>query len=222
MAVEQQTPPAADPTPSLMDAPPAGDPPAGDPPKDDQQQQQDDQQQDDQQQDDQQQDDQQQDDQQQDDQPIEYTDFTVPEGVELDTETLDELKALGVDKKLSQEDAQKLVDLGVKLQQKNAQAFADAVVEARAGWREAAIADPEFGGKNLSANLPIAVQARDKFGTPELKTLLDESGLGDHPEVIRFFYRVGKATGDHDFVKPGNSVDAPVSFYDHPTSKPTR
>ena len=154
-----------------------------------------------------------------DDQAIEYTDFTVPEGVELDTEVLDELKALGVDKKLSQEEAQSLVDLGVKLQQKNAQAFADAVVSARAEWRNAAIADPEFGGKDLSANMPIAVGARDKFGTPELKTLLDESGLGDHPEVIRFFYRVGKATGEHDFVKSGSGVTAPVSFYDHPTSK---
>ena len=103
--------------------------------------------------------------------------------------------------------------------EKNAQAFADAVVSARAEWRNAAIADPEFGGKDLSANMPIAVGARDKFGTPELKTLLDESGLGEHPEVIRFFYRVGKATGEHDFVKSGSGVTAPVSFYDHPTSK---
>jgi len=219
MAVEGEAPAAVEPTPSLMDAtpagdppvadppagdppadPPAGDPPAGDPPADPPAEGEGE-------------------GEGEEDTPIEYTDFTLPEGMELDTELVDEIKALGVEKKLSQEETQRIVDMGVKLQQKNAEALSNAVVEARAGWRDQAISDPEFGGNSLAANMPIAVGAREKFGTPELKTLLDESGLGDHPEVIRFFYRVGKATGEHDFVKPGTSVAPGQSFYDHPTSK---
>ena len=153
------------------------------------------------------------------DAPVEYTDFTLPEGMELDTELVDEIKALGVEKKLSQEETQRIVDMGVKLQQKNAEALSNAVVETRAAWREQAISDPEFGGNSLAANMPIAVGAREQFGTPELKTLRGESGLGYHREAIRFFYRGGKATGEHDFVKPGTSVAPGQSFYDHPTSK---
>jgi hypothetical protein len=31
------------------------------------------------------------------------------------------------------------------------------------------------------------------FASPELQKLLDDTGLGDHPEVIRYFYRVSTA-----------------------------
>jgi hypothetical protein len=40
------------------------------------------------------------------------------------------------------------------------------------------------------------------FGTPELRTLLNESGLGNHPEVIRMMYRAGKAISEDRFVAP--------------------
>lgn len=150
--------------------------------------------------------------------PIEYTDFIAPEGVELDAEVLGELKELGKANGWTQEQAQAIVDLGNKMQTKFAETFAESVVAARAEWREQTTTDPEFGGKNLQPNLAIARQARETFGTPALKELLDQSGLGDHPEVVRFFYKVGKATSEHDFVVSGKPSQ-PASFYDHPTSK---
>ena len=45
-----------------------------------------------------------------------------------------------------------------------------------------------------------------KFGTDALKSLLTESGLGNHPEVIRFMYRAGKAISEDSYV--GNSEGA--------------
>ena len=59
-------------------------------------------------------------------------------------------------------------------------------------WAEQAKADPEFGGANLDANLGVAKQALATFGTPALVKMLDETGLGNHPEIIRAFVRAGQ------------------------------
>lgn len=154
--------------------------------------------------------------------PEAYDDFNLPEGVELDAAIADEFKAAAKELNLSQAKAQQLVDLGTKM----SQSWTDRAIEAfdarATGWREAAMADAEFGGQKLNETLPVAVKAREQFGTPELKTLLDEFRLGDHPEVIRFFYRVGKATSEDSFVqqgKPGGDKSAADLLYDHPTSK---
>ena len=38
------------------------------------------------------------------------------------------------------------------------------------------------------------------FGTPELRDVLNMTGLGNHPEIIRAFYRAGKAISEDAFV----------------------
>ena len=48
-----------------------------------------------------------------------------------------------------------------------------------------------------------AVKALDTFGTPELVELLDTYGIGNNPEMIRFFKRVGEATGEDKIVQAG-------------------
>ncbi|MNN57775.1 hypothetical protein D3C81_1727790 [compost metagenome] len=59
-------------------------------------------------------------------------------------------------------------------------------------WETALRNDSEFGGANFEANVAIAQQALADFGTPELTAMLKESGLGSHPEVVRFFHKVGQ------------------------------
>lgn len=68
--------------------------------------------------------------------------------------------------------------------------------------------DREFGGAGLYANLAVAKRAIDAYGTPELMQLLEESGAGSHPEVVRFFYRLGKTISEDGFIPPsqGRSV----------------
>lgn len=60
-------------------------------------------------------------------------------------------------------------------------------------WAEASRNDKEFGGPNLEQNLGIAKQALDRFGSDELKEMLGRNGGGNHPEIIRFCFNVGKA-----------------------------
>jgi hypothetical protein len=129
--------------------------------------------------------------------------FTAPEGVTLDPELLGEFEAFAKEQKLSQVDAQKVADMGVKMAQKFSAQQVDAVEKAAAEWTASSTADKEFGGEKLDENLAISKKALDAFGTPELRALLNDSRLGNHPEVIRFMYRAGKAISEDRMVTGG-------------------
>lgn len=97
---------------------------------------------------------------------------------------VDAAKELG----LSQEKAQKLFTAmeptAREFMQRN-------LAETSAAWAEQAKADPEFGGDNFEQNAAIIRQAYREFTTPEFREIVKHSGLGNHPEFLRLFYRVG-------------------------------
>lgn len=126
--------------------------------------------------------------------PEAYTDFTAPEGVELPSAVLDAFKGSAKNLNLSQEKAQQLLtELAPVIAKQNSEAINALQKKAVAQWLKETSADPEFGGANLEANLAIAHRAMSKeVATPALRKLLDDSGLGNHPEVVRWMYRVGK------------------------------
>ena len=140
--------------------------------------------------------------------PVELTDFTAPEGITLDPEAAGEFKSLAKELGLKQDSAQKIADIGAKLSQKWEARQAEAIEKVRNEWIESSKADKEFGGDKLQENLSVAKKAMDAFGTPELRSLLNESGIGNHPEIVRAFYRAGKSISEDRFVSGGTS---PVS-----------
>lgn len=129
--------------------------------------------------------------------------FVEPEGVNMDKEVLGEFEGIAKELKLSQEEAQKVTDIGVKLAQKWEAKQADVIQQAAAEWAATATADKEYGGDKLTESLTTAKKALDAFGTPELRTLLNDSRLGNHPEVIRFMVRAGKAISEDRMVTGG-------------------
>jgi hypothetical protein len=143
--------------------------------------------------------------------PEVYADFKLPETFKVDEPVMGEFKTLAKELGLTQEAAQKLVDMQAKLQTGNATAFTEnlqAHVEKTASeWATAAKTDPEYGGAKFDENVAVAKQALDTFGTPELKALLKESRLGNHPEVIRFMFKAGKSISQDGFV-PGRASSA--------------
>lgn len=133
--------------------------------------------------------------------------FKAPEGVELDTELLGEFEGIARELNLTQEDAQKVADIGAKLAQKFQTKQAEVVQEARTEWAKQTTADKEIGGDKLAENIAVAEKALATFGSPELRALLKESGLGNHPEVVRAFVRVGKAISEDGLVVGRVGVD---------------
>lgn len=134
--------------------------------------------------------------------PEKYEDFKLPEGMQADVPVMGEFTALAKELNLPQEAAQKLVDIGTRMQQGNAEHLMATIEAQGEKWGTDSKADKEFGGDKFDENLAVAKQALDKFGTPELKTLLVQSKLGNHPEVLRFFYRAGQAISQDGFT-PG-------------------
>ncbi len=127
--------------------------------------------------------------------PVNY-EFTLPEGFEFDESIKEQLTTFAKEKNLSAEEAQKLVDLGVEMRHRDA----EKLQAAQQQWVEQIKADPEMGGAQLGENVAVARKAIEAFGTPELKSLLNSTGFGNHPEVVRAFYKVGKAISEDKLV----------------------
>ena len=141
--------------------------------------------------------------------------FASPDGVQLDVKDVRAFSEVAKELGLSQEAAQKVID---KMGPAIAARQTEALAQAQAQWVEGAKADKEFGGDKLPENLAVAKKALDQFGTPELRELLNTSGLGNHPEVIRVLYRAGKAISEDRFVPAGTggpkgSKDYAMSLY---------
>ena len=60
-------------------------------------------------------------------------------------------------------------------------------------WMAQSANDNEFGGVNFRRNLELARTVIQRYGTKELVDLLERTRMGSHPEVIRLFWRIGKA-----------------------------
>jgi hypothetical protein len=136
-------------------------------------------------------------------------DLKMPEGVELDQAAAAEFTEIAKELKLDQAAAQKLADVGAKMVQRQVEAHAKLVES----WAEQVKTDNEIGGDKLAENLGVARKALEAFGTPELRDVLNATGLGNHPEVIRAFYKVGKAISEDRFVggaPKGGTADDPA------------
>lgn len=149
----------------------------------------------------------------------------MPEGVKLDPEITTDSQTLAKELNLTQEKAQKVADLLVKANSKQAAAQADVLKSVHSGWVEQSKADKEIGAGDdakLNENLGVAKKALETFGSPQLKALLLGSGLGDHPDVIRMFLKIGKQMSEDKFVPAGAATNAQTTeerFY--PTMKTT-
>lgn len=119
--------------------------------------------------------------------------FKMPEGIDLDEDSANEFKAIAKELKLPKDAAQKVVDLAAKREQARADAFVKQVKD----WGEAVKADKELG---TPENLAACRKTIETFGTPELRTMLETSGMGNHPEVVRFVTAISKVLSEDKFI----------------------
>ena len=141
--------------------------------------------------------------------------FKPVEGVQLSGEVLGRFSEAAKALNLSQDAAQHMLDQVAPAIARQQQEAMHALNEQ---WVSAVKADKEIGGERLQQNLAIAKKARDAFGTDGLRRLLDESRIGNHPEMIRFFVRAGQAISEDSFVPggarpPAGGKDAATVLY---------
>lgn len=144
-----------------------------------------------------------------------YSDFSLPEGVELDEAMMGQAVELFKETGLPKEQAQKFIDLYASKVQEIAQNQIDTHSQLMEEWQTNAKNDKEFGGDKFEQSIGVAKQALKHFGTPELNELLETHGVGNHPEMIRLLVKVGKLTmEDSPQGSQGNGDSAPK---DHAT-----
>lgn len=125
--------------------------------------------------------------------PEKYEAFTAPEGVAFNDAVMGTFQEAAKELNLTQDAAQKLIDkVAPTIAQSQLQQFEAARQQVHAEWADQAKNDKEFGGEQFAENLAVAKKARDTFFTPEFNQFLEESGLGNHPEMIRGLVRAGK------------------------------
>lgn len=120
----------------------------------------------------------------------------LPDGVQADDVLLGKFIPLAKELGLKSEGAQKLADLFIEAQKgwtERANAEGDKL---RKGWVDELKSDKDFGGANFDANAQSARKAVMKYATKEERAWLDETGLGDAPQLVRMMARIGKAIAE--------------------------
>ena len=145
----------------------------------------------------------------------EVYEFKAPEGLELNKEAVAEFTPIAKELNLTNEQAQKLVDIYGGQILKAMKANEEAQAATINSWIDATKTDKEIGGAEFSNTLLLANNALEKLATPELRQLMlppsaenpKGLGLGAHPEVIRHFYRIGKNMAEDQRLVQGGNVE---------------
>jgi hypothetical protein len=141
--------------------------------------------------------------------------FNLPEGVQFADGEVDAFKTVAKELKLPKDGAQRILDIATAREQARADEFQKTV----SGWAEATKADKELG---KDENLAIAQKTVETFGTPELKAVLNSSGLGNHPEVVRLLLKIGRQISEDTIVGKGNGSNAARDTADILYGTPTK
>lgn len=145
--------------------------------------------------------------------PPVYDPFTVPEGLTLDTarvseftKQLAELEQSGkVPHELVQQFGQKAVDMYVTEVKKATDALTQTYVKAwedqKVAWKDSFLKDPEIGGNRWQTTVDSAQGfIRTHGGTTEQQTefrnLMESSGLGNHPVMIRLLANANRTMAE--------------------------
>lgn len=165
-----------------------------------------------------------------------YEDFKLPENLSIDKEPLDAFtKILGeietgkLDHLGMQEKGQALIDLAAKNTVESINRLNDYYVQfhenQKKEWFNSFKADPEMGGDKLDATVGMLRDAVEQnAGTEaqltELRTLMKETGVGNHPALTRLIYnmqqKINKFTtegSDNRMVPGGRPAPSKVKDY---------
>lgn len=110
--------------------------------------------------------------------------FNFPEGVKVNEEKVKSFIALAKELKLTKEQAQKLVDMDSK----NIIDADKAFTSMKEGWKADTLKEL---GENAEQKLGEAVLAFKQFGDDEFVKLMKDTGLENHPAVVRVFRNIG-------------------------------
>ena len=133
-----------------------------------------------------------------------YQDFTVPEGLELDNDALNEALPVLQEYKVPQEAAQKLIDVASSMLSKAAKTMADQHNKVVDGWKAETVA--AFGKEGDAKFQELAGRANEvvkQFFNEDQRKVLSHYGLGNHPAFFAMAVAIAEGTGEDRLTVPG-------------------
>lgn len=137
--------------------------------------------------------------------------FQLPEGVTLDEGALSVFEPVFRELNLSNTQAQQLAEKFLELRKSEAEATEQAYQQQAETWGKQVREDPEVGGAAFDTNVKLAQRAVAAFASDDLKALLNTTGLGNHPELVKFCVRIGKAMGEDGVAGVGSPAGSALS-----------
>ncbi|MCC3733703.1 peptidase [Rouxiella badensis] len=133
--------------------------------------------------------------------PEKYEFKSPVEGQELDADMAAALDPVARELGLNNEQAQKLVDIyGKDILPKLEARQAENWAKQTEAWANEVKTDKEIGGDGFVSNVGLAQKALDQFAPAGLRDYLESTGLGNHPDLVRFCVKVGKAMSEDTIV----------------------
>jgi len=128
-------------------------------------------------------------------------DLVLGEKSQLDPSVLNDVAGLAKELALDNEQAQKIATL---IDTAAASHFDHLVSEHKTRiteWVAQVKKDSVMGGANFNGTIDAAKRPLAKYGDDELRAGLKETGFGNHPALIRFLSKIGKAMGEDQVIQ---------------------
>lgn len=133
--------------------------------------------------------------------------FKPTEGIKFNDVVIGKFSEVAKELNLTQDGAQKvLTEVAPLIAKQQVEAF-KATVE---GWETASKADKEIGGEKYAENLALARKGIDAHFSADFIKLLNDTGLGNHPEMIRGMMKIGRTVSQDKFVPGGTGSQTPM------------
>jgi len=140
--------------------------------------------------------------------PEKYEPFTVAEGFSLEGDRLDQANEYAKAQGWTQEQAQSAVDMFTTFTGQQQQQTTSAYDQQQDAWLAETKADEHIGGEKFDAAVTNAKRGLNAFGGDGLGDLLAAHGLGNHPEIIRYFSKVGALVGEDNSIAAGAAAES--------------
>jgi hypothetical protein len=168
-----------------------------------------------------------------------YEPFELPEGFEGKPERLSEYTAELAKYGISQEAGQALIAMHAEEQRQFAEQTVarqwEAFAQTKSDWAKAAKDDPEIGGARFQTSMHLVAVARDRILPASgpvraaFDKMLDDTGVGNHPEFLRAWSRLGAMLSEPAPPPPAQKPPPDIGrkpngrafadIYNHPTSQ---
>ena len=114
-----------------------------------------------------------------------------------DEGTLDDFKEFAHQTGLSQNQAENVLSLFSDIQEEEEKQRKQSIDDLKLSSEQDL---QKEWGKNYDGKVDMATRAFAQFSSPELRSIMNDTGLGNHPEMIKVFAKIGEMLGEDSLV----------------------